>query len=438
VAGSGRTSQISGFYALSISQRLNLLQEWAGLSVEDMAALEDSLSVQRADKMTENVSGRYALPVGIATNFLVNGKDYLVPMAIEEPSVVAGASFAAKLFRAGGGFRAEALGSDMIGQIQILDIADMDEAERVIRESEGRILRRANFLQPGLAARGGGAKGLEIRKFRETSAGPMMILHILFDTVDAMGANAINSIAEGLAPMVQEITGRRVNLRILSNLADRRMARAEGTIPAEALSRGGVNGEETVQRILEAAVFAEVDPYRAATHNKGIMNGVDAVAVATGNDWRALEAGAHAYAARSGCYTSLTRWRRTEKGDLAGSLEMPLAVGIVGGSTQSHPTARVALKVLGVRTAAELAQVMAAVGLAQNLAALRALATEGIQRGHMALHARQVAAAAGASPDEADAVAGQMVAENNIRSQRAADILAVLRSNSGHVENTTE
>jgi hydroxymethylglutaryl-CoA reductase len=342
------------------------------------------------------------------------------------------------MFRAGGGFRTEALGREMIGQIQILDIDNLDGAERALRSEEGLILRRADFLQPGLVARGGGAKGLEFRKFPETSAGPMLVMHILYDTVDAMGANAINSIAEGLAPMVEEITGGRVNLRILSNLSDRRMARAEGTIPAEALARAGMSGEVVIQRILEAAALAEVDPYRAATHNKGIMNGVDAVAIATGNDWRALEAGAHAYAARAGRYASLTTWRRTEQDDLAGFLEMPLSVGTVGGATQSHPTARVALKILGAQTAVELAQVMAAVGLAQNLAALRALATEGIQSGHMALHARQVAAAAGATPDEVDAAADRMVYEKNIRAQRAAEILAALRSNAGHVENANE
>jgi hydroxymethylglutaryl-CoA reductase len=263
----------------------------------------------------------------------------------------------------------------------------------------------------------------------------MLVVHVLFDTVDAMGANAVNSIAEGLSPMVEEITGGRVNLRILSNLSDRRMARAEGTIPAESLARDGMSGEEVVQRILEAVALAEVDPYRSATHNKGIMNGVDAVALATGNDWRALEAGAHAYAARTGQYASLTRWQRAEDGGLVGVLEMPMAVGIVGGSTQSHPTARVALKVLGVQTAAELAQVMAAVGLAQNFAALRALAAEGIQRGHMALHVRQVAASAGASPDEVDAVAGRMVSEKNIRAGRAAEILAALRKDAAQSEN---
>ena len=438
MAASGRTSQISGFYSLPLSQRIGLLQEWAGLTAEEIAALENSLPLNWADKMTENVVGRCALPLSIATNFLVNGKDYLVPMVIEEPSVVAGVSYAAKMFRAGGGCRTESLGREMIGQIQILDIDNLDEAERELRSAEGLILRRANFLQPGLVARGGGARGLEFRKFPETSAGPMLVMHILYDTVDAMGANAINSIAEGLAPMVEEITGGRVNLRILSNLSDRRMARAEGTIPAEALARAGMSGEVVIQRILEAAALAEVDPYRAATHNKGIMNGVDAVAIATGNDWRALEAGAHAYAARAGRYASLTTWRRTEQGDLAGFLEMPLAVGTVGGATQSHPTARVALKILGAQTAVELAQVMAAVGLAQNLAALRALATEGIQSGHMALHARQVAAAAGATPDEVDAVADRMVYEKNIRAQRAAEILAALRSNAGHVENANE
>ena len=389
MAGTGRSSQISGYHNLPLEQRRNLLQEWAGLDAEEMAALDGGLSLQQADKMVENVAGRYALPLGIATNFLVNGKDYLVPMVIEEPSVVAGVSFAAKLFRAGGGIQAQALGREMIGQIQILDLDNLDAAAGALRGAEPRILQQANALQPGLAARGGGTKGLEIRPLPETAAGPMLILHILLDTVDAMGANAVNTVAEGMAPLVEEITGGRVNLRILSNLSDRRMAHAEGRVPAGALSRDGLDGGEVARRIVEAAAFAEADPYRAATHNKGIMNGVDAVAIATGNDWRALEAGAHAYAARSGRYTALSQWWRTDEGDLVGSLQMPLAVGIVGGATRAHPAAKVALKVLGVQTAAELAGVVAAVGLAQNLAALRALAAEGIQRGHMALHARK-------------------------------------------------
>lgn len=428
------TSEISGFYTLDIAQRKRLVQEWANLSDDEAAALEASLPLEQADKMIENVVGRCALPLGIATHFLVNGVDYLVPMAIEEPSVVAGVSFAAKLFRQGGGFKAQALGREMIAQIQVLGLADLDEAERALREAESRILRHADFLQSGLVARGGGASGLEVRRFSDSPVGPMLVVHVLFDTVDAMGANAVNTIAEGLAPMVEDITGGRVNLRILSNLTDGRMARAEGRVPVHALARYGIGGEQVLERILEAAALAEVDPYRAATHNKGIMNGVDAVAVATGNDWRALEAGAHAYAARSGRYTSLSRWWRTETGDLAGSLEMPLAVGIVGGATRVHPTARLALKILGVRTASELAEVMAAVGLAQNFAALRALATEGIQRGHMALHARQIAIAAGATPDEVDIIADRMVAENNIRPQRAEEILKDIRTRSENAD----
>lgn len=430
-----RTSELSGFYTLDLAQRRRLVQGWANLSDDEATVLEASLPLEQADKMIENVVGRCALPLGIATHFLVNGVDYLVPMAIEEPSVVAGVSFAAKLFRHGGGFQAQATGREMIGQIQVLDIANLDEAERAVREAEPRILRHADFLQSGLVARGGGARGLEIRHFTESPVGPMLVVHLHFDTVDAMGANAINTLAEGLAPMIEEITGGRVNLRILSNLTDRRIARAEGRIPAQALARYGMSGEEVRERILEAAALAEVDPYRAATHNKGIMNGVDAVALATGNDWRALEAGAHAYAARSGRYTSLSRWWRTETGDLAGSLEMPLAVGIVGGATRSHPTARLALKILGVQTASQLAEVMAAVGLAQNLAALRALATEGIQRGHMALHARQIAIAAGAQPDEVDLIADRMVAENNIRPQRAEEILRAIRSHSENADS---
>ncbi len=377
--------------------------------------------------MIENVVGLYPLPLGIALNFMVNGRDVLVPMAIEEPSVVAGASFAAKLARAGGGFQAETSPPEMIGQIQVLDLPDLERAKRAVLAARDRILARADEIDPVIRRLGGGSRGLELRALPDTPAGPMLVIHLIYDCRDAMGANAVNTACEALAPLIEEITGGRVGLRILSNLADRRTARARCTIPADVLSFGEFAGERVARGIVEAWAMAAADPYRAATHNKGIMNGVDAVALATGQDWRAIEAGAHAYAARSGRYAPLSTWTQDGEGNLVGELDMPLAVGTVGGATRSHPTARLALELLGVKGAQELAEVMVSVGLAQNLAALRALATEGIQKGHMALHARQVAIAAGAQGKEIEAVARQMAAEGTVRLDRAAEILQARR-----------
>ncbi len=378
--------------------------------------------------MIENVVGVHALPLGIAVNFLINGQDVLVPMVIEEPSVVAGASFAAKLARAGGGFRATTTPPEMIGQIQILDVTDLDSARFDILAMREELLTRANTSDPVLVELGGGARDIDVRILQETAVGPMLIVHLIFDCRDAMGANTVNTACEALAPRIEEITGGRVRLRILSNLADRRLARARCTVPADALAFGDFSGQEVVQGIVEASAFAAADPYRAATHNKGIMNGVDAVVLATGNDWRAVEAGAHAYAAQEDGYTSLSKWARDRDGNLAGTLEMPLAVGTVGGATRVHPTAQVALKILQVETAQQLAEITAAVGLAQNLAALRALATEGIQRGHMALHARQVAIAAGAKRDEIERVAERMIDRGVIRPDQAEAVLAEIRA----------
>ena len=392
--GTPFTSAIPGFYTRPLAQRRDLVAGLARLSDADLAALETGgLSVSDADLMIENVIGRYALPLGIATNFQINGVDRLVPMVVEEASVVAACSYAAKLFRAGGGIRANSDASIMTGQIQLLDIGDMEESAQRLQDSKAAILERANTSAAGIAGRGGGAIDLEARLFPDTAIGDMIVLHLYFDALDAMGANAINTALEAIAPLVESITDGRVNLRILSNLCDRRKAYASGAIPADALAAENASGEAVVDAIIEAAVFAEIDPYRAATHNKGIMNGVDALLIATGNDWRAAEAGAHAYAARAGQYRSLTRWRKNANGDLHGAIELPLALGIVGGATRSHPLARTSLKILGVKSARELAQVAAAVGLAQNLAAIRALATDGIQRGHMRLHARQQALA---------------------------------------------
>jgi hydroxymethylglutaryl-CoA reductase len=419
------SSRLPEFYKLSPAERAARVQEFAGLSDEEAATLQraDALTLAQADKMIENVVGVYSLPLGIASNFLVNGRDYLVPMVIEEPSVVAAASHAARLLRDGGGITAIASEPLMIGQVQLLGIADPHGAAVALLAAKDEVLALANQQDPLLVRVGGGARDMEVRVLEHTTVGPMVVVHLIVDVRDAMGANAVNTMAEAVAPRLAEIARGEFRLRILSNLADKRRVRARGVVPQEALATGSLAGEQVVQGIVEAAAFAAADPYRAATHNKGIMNGIDAVVIATGNDWRAIEAGAHAYAARSGRYTSLSTWERDAAGDLVGTLELPLAVGIVGGATKVHPTARVALKVLGVKTARELAEVMAAVGLAQNLAALRALATEGIQRGHMALHARQVAIAAGATGTLVEQVSQQLVAERVIRLDRAQEIL---------------
>jgi hydroxymethylglutaryl-CoA reductase len=419
------SSRLSGFYNRPVEERLALLGEQVGLDAEEVAILgEAGLGLDRANQMIENVVGVHALPLGIATNFLVNGWDVLVPMAIEEPSVVAGASLAAKLARAGGGFQAHASEPVMIGQMQVLDVADAWSARFELLSQKARLLEAADKVDPVIVGLGGGARDVEVRVFENSPVGPMLVVHLLYDCRDAMGANAVNTAVERLAPLVEEITGGRVVLRILSNLADRRLARARCIIPLEALAFDDFDGLHVARGIVEAWAFAAVDPYRAATHNKGIMNGIDAVLIATGNDWRAVEAGAHAYAARSGRYTSLSTWSLDEgAGELVGTLELPLVVGTVGGATRVHPTARVALKILGVKSAGELAAVIAAVGLAQNLAAIRALATEGIQRGHMGLHARQVALAAGATDQDVTRVAEQMVREGAIRVDRAREIL---------------
>ena len=422
-----RSSRLEGFYKKSMSERASQLVAWANLNETERRILETSLSSVRADRMIENVVGVHALPLGIAANFFINGNDYLIPMVIEEPSVVAGASFAARLARAGGGFLVDTTAPEMIAQMQVLDVDNLWYARQELLANRGRLLGLAEQIDPVVVNLGGGPRDLEVRIIEESPAGPMLIVHLIYDCRDAMGANTVNTVAEALQPTVEEITGGRVLLRILSNLADRRLARARCRVPTEVLAFGDFPGERVVQGIVEAYAMATVDPYRAATHNKGIMNGVDAVVIATGNDWRAIEAGAHAYAARSGRYVPLSQWDRDTNGDLLGTLEMPLAVGIVGGATKVHPSAQVALKIMGIKTAVELAGVIAAVGLAQNLAAVRALATEGIQRGHMELHARQVALSVGAAGEEIEQVAGRLVAERVVRPDRAQEILEELR-----------
>jgi len=418
-------SRIPGFYNQPLAERLQTLAERDELASTELAALssESGLSPDMADHMIENVIGVYSLPLGIALNFTINGRDVLVPMVIEEPSVVAGASYMAKLARAAGGFLAHTTPPEMIGQMQILDVADPAAARLAILEKKEQLLTEAGEIDPILKRLGGGPRDLEVRIIADSPIGPFLVLHLIYDVRDAMGANAVNTAAEKLAPLVESITGGRVHLRILSNLADRRLARSRCTIPLSELGFGEYSPEDVRDGILEAWAFAAADPYRAATHNKGIMNGVDAVVIATANDWRAIEAGAHAYAARSGVYTSLSTWGKDVDGNLVGTLELPMAVGIVGGATRVHPTAQAALKLMRVKTAAELAEVIVSVGLAQNLAALRALATEGIQRGHMSLHARQVAVAAGATGDQIERLARRLVEENLVRLDRAEAIL---------------
>jgi len=423
-------SRIPGFYNFNLEERLAEVARRGDLSAGDISVLkgDTSLTLDQADHMIENVVGLFSLPLGIALNFVVNGREVLVPMAVEEPSVVAGASFMAKLVRAGGGFIADSTAPEMIAQIQVLDVPDLESARKKILEGKDRLLSEAAQVDPLLIKLGGGPRDLEVRIIQDSPIGPFLVLHLIYDVRDAMGANAVNTAAERIAPTIEELTGGRTLLRILSNLADRRLAHARCTIPLSKLAFGDYSGTEVRDGIIAAWAFAISDPYRAATHNKGIMNGVDAVVIATGNDWRAIEAGAHAYAARNGTYTSLSNWDCDEGGNLIGSLEMPMAVGIVGGATKVHPTAGVALKLMGVETASQLGEIIVSVGLAQNLAALRALATEGIQRGHMNLHARQVAIAAGAEGDMIERLAGQLAAENSVRVDRAEEILREWRN----------
>jgi hydroxymethylglutaryl-CoA reductase len=425
-----KNSRLQGFYQLNPFERLQMVRSFDGLNDDDLRSLHGGqgiLSIERADKMIENVVGTYNLPLGIATNFQINGRDHLIPMVVEEPSIVAGASYAARMVRAGGGFHASSSEPLMIGQIQLVHVAAMQSARHDILARKAEILSLANAQSRSLAGLGGGALDVEVNIFPESPMGAMMVVHLVIDTRDAMGANAINAMCEAVAPLLEAISGGRAYLRILSNLSDRRLARARCVVPLKALERDGLSGEEVAEGIMWAYAFAAVDPYRATTHNKGILNGIDPVIVATGNDWRAIEAGAHAYAARSGRYSSLSVWERDAEGNLVGTLELPMAVGIVGGATKVHPAAQAALKLLGVRSANELAEICACAGLASNLAAMRALATEGIQQGHMGLHARQIAMAAGAHGNLIDELARRMVEERNIKPARAEELMAEMR-----------
>lgn len=414
-----KSLKLSGFYKLPVQERVRLLKEFVGLTEEEAALLQkpSALGFEVANRMVENLIGVMPVPLGVAMNFLINGKDMVVPMAIEEPSVIAAASNAAKMARLKGGFHATSTDPVMIGQIQIVGVQDAHRARFEILARKSEILKQANEQDPVLVSLGGGARDLEVRII-DTFLGRMVIAELLVDCRDAMGANAVNTMAEAVAPTLEQISGGRVYLRIISNLAVKRLARAKATFTKDALG-----GEDVVEGIIRAYAFAVADPYRCATHNKGIMNGVSAVVLATGNDTRAIEAGAHAYAARSGHYTSLTTWEKDSNGDLVGTLEMPMAVGIVGGATATNPVAKLGVRILGVKTAKELAEAIVSVGLAQNLAALRALAAEGIQRGHMSLHARNIAINAGATGELIDKISEQMVAERKIRVDRAKELL---------------
>jgi len=414
-----RTSKISGFYKLPPQERLGIVKQFAGLSDEEAASIGavGALKYDQLDRMVENVIGSMPVPLGIAVNFFVNGKDYLVPMAIEEPSVIAAASNAAKMAREKGGFTTSSTGPVMRGLIQVTGIKDPFSARFAVLSDKQNIIDICNAVDPILVKFGGGCKDVEAY-VKDTPHGYILVVHLLVDCRDAMGANAVNTMAETAAPHLEKITGGKVYLRIISNLADKRLMRARAIFSKEA-----IGGEDVVDAIIKAYEFALVDPYRAATHNKGIMNGISAVTLATGNDTRAIEAGAHAYASISGTYKPLSIYEKNSDGDLVGIIELPLAVGLVGGATASHPTAKANVKILGVKTASELGEVMAAVGLAQNFAAMRALATEGIQRGHMQLHSRNVAIMAGATGDLIDRVAEAMVKEKKVRADRAKELL---------------
>ncbi|MCK4365047.1 MAG: hydroxymethylglutaryl-CoA reductase, degradative [Thermoplasmatales archaeon] len=416
-----KSSQISGFYKLPVNERVKVIKKFANLDDNETNLLSSCLDIGIADRMIENALGSFEIPLGIAVNFKINGKDYLVPMATEETSVIAAASNSAKIARIKGGFKTECTEPLMIGQIQILHMDDIAGAAQKLMSKKKEILALANEQDKILVKFGGGAKDIEVR-ILDSEIGKMIVVHLVVDVRDAMGANAVNTMCEALTPMMEEITGGKVRLRIISNLADKRIAKAKAVFDKEKMG-----GEHVVDAFLESYNLAAVDPYRAATHNKGIMNGIDALIIATGNDFRAIEAGAHAYAARNGQYTSLSRYYKDKNGNLVGELELPMAVGIIGGAGNIHPKAKVCKKILGIKTAKELAEIVVSVGLAQNFAAVFALSTVGIQKGHMSLHAKNIAVMAGAKGEEIDKVANQIVKEGKIKLDRAEKILKEIR-----------
>jgi len=430
------SSCFSSFHKLSVQERVRTVRDRGLLSSQDCRALVNGatvLDIDDADTMIENVIGVMGLPIGLGLNFLINGKDHVVPLAVEEPSIVAALSFAAKTARLSGGFRASSSDPILIGQIQLVDVPHPTKARQILESRKEEVINLANGLHPRMVARGGGAVDLEVILHPATSdTSEMLVVHLLVDTRDAMGANLVNTMCEGVASFVESLTGGKVFLRILSNLADRSLVRSSVRIPVENLTTKGHDGEQVRDGIIIATQFAAVDPYRAATHNKGIMNGIDAVALATGNDWRAVEAGAHAFAARGTHYTSLSRWTKGDDGALVGEIELPLRVGIVGGPLQSNPSVSMNLRLVDVDSSRELAEVMAAVGLAQNFSALRALVTDGIQRGHMTLHARSVATAAGATPEIFDSVVEKLVESGDIKIWKAEELVTEVRNQMGH------
>jgi len=425
-AGVNINSRLEKFRDLTPSERLARVGGATGVDCTQLSG--GSLPIELANGMIENVVGKFELPLGVATNFTINGRDYLIPMAVEEPSVVAAASYMARIARSCGGFQTSSSLPIMRAQVQVLGLQDPHGARARLLMAKEEIIAAANAKDRVLVQLGGGCRDIEAHVFDASSTGAMLVMHLLVDVRDAMGANTVNTMAETVAPLVERLTGGTVRLRILSNLADLRLARASVRLTPEALKTDEYSGERMASGIVEACALAIIDPYRAATHNKGIMNGIDPIVVATGNDWRAIEAGAHAWAARSGRYTSLSRWEVSVGGELVGSLEMPMALGLVGGATKTHPAAQAALRVLQVKSAQELAEVTVAVGLAQNMAALRALATEGIQRGHMALHARNIAIVAGAVGEEIEVIATELASKHDVRADSAKEILARLRS----------
>jgi hydroxymethylglutaryl-CoA reductase len=428
------SSEISGFYRKSIVERRAVARQWAGLTEEEARAWEFPPGIDPAvfDRMIENVIGVMPLPLGVATNFRINEKDYLIPMAIEEPSVVAAASNAAKVDRVAGGFFAQSTDPVMIGQVQIMDVHDPSAARLRILHQREALLAAANAKDPVLVKFGGGAKELEVR-ILPSPRGTMVIVHLLVDARDAGGMNAVNTMCEALAPELARLAGGRSVLRIISNLAVHRLARARATFRADQLGTDTMSGTAVVEGILDAYAFAVADPFRCATHNKGIMNGISSVVIATGNDYRAIESGAHTFAAwqaapAGAVVRPLTTYEKDREGNLVGTVEFPAPVGLIGGATAVHPTAKANVKLLRLKTARELGEVLAAVGLAQNFSALRALATEGIQRGHMELHARNLAASAGARPEEIEPVVARLIAEHAIRFDRAKAVLEELRA----------
>lgn len=415
-----KNSKYSSFYKLTVDERLNEVKEFANLSEKQTESLKDpaSLDINRADNMIENVIGRYTLPMGVALNFLINGKDYLIPMVTEEPSVIAAASNGAKVARSSGGFKSFYVKSNMIAQVQVTDVLDCNYAKMQILENKDEIIKKCNDCDPTLVGLGGGAFDIDVRILRTLKNEELLIVHLKVNTLDAMGANTVNTMAESVAPYIEELTGGKVYLRILTNLATDRLVRASVKITKEELG-----GEDVVDKIVSATDFAFADPYRAATHNKGIMNGISAAVMATGNDTRAIESGAHAYASITGQYLPLTTWEKNKDGDLVGTIEIPMAVGLVGGATKIHPQAQTAVSILGVKSADELGEIIAALGLGQNLSAVRALATEGIQRGHMSLHAKNVAIEAGAKGNQIEEIVNQMINDKKINVEYAKKLL---------------